>query len=742
MSKHKPWNLEIYRGFDSDFKEDQLLLNQPIREFLDSEDKFFLVGAKGLGKTLFLRYKSNLYHNRYGSSFQFNVSQTELTENLNIHAFAFSKEDLLRFRDEKIWRLIWELALWIMVFRLKDAPINPRLDKMIHSSKELSNILSHLLNHRNKIDQYHAFVGEFQEQKSKIQSAVALFIDDVDQALHALLNAPHHTDTYFEDEQSPSVEVWVNAQMGLVGAVYNLSRQNAHIKIYATIRKEAFEAYQGQMRINYRQHICTLQYTKGEIKEIFEKNIQLIEPADLQDRFANAPIGRFLGFDEFPHRFAVGPDDKRRVEEAFNFIYRHTYGRPREIVLIGYELNVLVSTLMYRGLNEETRYSEVRVLVNRVSNELLQQYKQEVIPYWDEVRLQHFISSVRSNVIAKEDFRLFDQDLLRQYYNLGLIGYARPANHSGLLRQVFNPPATYNYRRYQPLPATDYLLIHSTMDNLLLEQHTYGGFHNPYNIIGDGYDFYPRMDNSIHQLEYYLPQDILGNRMNAPSESSGHDFPMEEMYRNFFAFEKAVRRHERFQMHWKIAELVMGLLGRICYCNRLEKQFKTGYYAAKKAQYLTELDQHHYARQYNAEMADTSSEPAFDRFLDKLIGRYITLGCYLVLDLRIEWIHALLTRGRFDFTPNEASKDTALSYLSRGFFIRDLKRDEPRNPVKPEQRQCKQRIFTHLSTCEQDSLRAFIRNASDEVSFLGWIEDPAHEKWLHEEVLARMWHPE
>ena len=33
MSKHKPWNLEIYRGFDSDFNEDQLLVNHPIREF-------------------------------------------------------------------------------------------------------------------------------------------------------------------------------------------------------------------------------------------------------------------------------------------------------------------------------------------------------------------------------------------------------------------------------------------------------------------------------------------------------------------------------------------------------------------------------------------------------------------------------------------------------------------------------------------------------------------------------------
>ncbi len=744
--KQKPWNLEIYRGFDSEFKEEQLLLNYPIQEFLDSEDKFFLVGAKGLGKTLFLRYKSYLYHNRYGDSFKFNASQTELTENLNIHADTFSKEELLQYRDESIWRLIWELALWIMLFRLIKAPLNTRLEKMIESADEFSNIVAQLLNHRQKIELYKSFVREFQQQKGKIQSAVVLFIDDVDQALQDLLNAPHHTDIYYAGMQNPSVEVWVSAQMGLIGAVYNLSRQNAHIKIYATVRREAFEAYDGQMKINYRQSLSILHYNKREIEEIFEKNIQLIEPGKLFNPKGSTWMSRFLGFDEFPHRFAVGPDDNIRVEKSFNFIYRHTYGRPREIVMMGKELSDLASGLSYRGMSDEERFAEIRVVVNKVSNELLQQYKQEIIPYLDEFHLQQFIETVRSNVIPKEDFRLFDQDLLRQYFNLGLIGYVKPINHSGKLKQVFNPPAVYNYRKYLLLPATDYLLIHSTMDNLLLEQHTYGGFHNPYNIIGDGYDFYARIDNPIYNIEYYLPVNIIGNRYYAMSESSGHSFPLGNIYQNFFSFDNALRRYERFQMHSKTAEHVLGLLGRICYCHLLQKKYQSDYYGRKEKEYLDALIEYRYiySRKYNSEIPDDHSEAGLDCFMDKLIGRYITLVTYLVLDFRIEWIHGLLNKGRFEFVKSKhpKEKDSAFAYLSRSFFIRELKRDEPRNPANHTHRQAKQRVFSYLSKWEKDNIQAFIRNASDEVHYLSWIEDETHKVWLREHVLARLWKPE
>lgn len=103
--KRIPWNLDAYRAFKKGVTEDELLINRPIKDFLEQENKFFLIGSKGLGKTIFLRYKSYLLHEEYGDSIQFNESNKELTENLNIHPSTFSKEELLKFNSLDLWIL-------------------------------------------------------------------------------------------------------------------------------------------------------------------------------------------------------------------------------------------------------------------------------------------------------------------------------------------------------------------------------------------------------------------------------------------------------------------------------------------------------------------------------------------------------------------------------------------------------------------------------------------------------------
>ena len=230
-SKHDsiPWNLDAYRAFKKGVTEDELLINRPIKDFLEQENKFFLIGSKGLGKTIFLRYKSYLLHEEYGDSIQFNESNKELTENLNIHPSTFSKEELLKFNSLDRWILLWELSLWTMTFRLFKLPINPKLEKLLERSDDLGSILTRLLNHRNKIDAYREFVMEFQENRRKIQSGVVIFIDDTDQTFHNSLVVPHRSDA--EGKDNLSVSVWINVQIGLMNAIYNLNKQNGHIKI-------------------------------------------------------------------------------------------------------------------------------------------------------------------------------------------------------------------------------------------------------------------------------------------------------------------------------------------------------------------------------------------------------------------------------------------------------------------------------------------------------------------------------
>lgn len=736
--KPPPWNSEAFQHFTEDETDNHLLVNQPIKEFLNRIDKFFLIGAKGLGKTLFLRYKSFKYHNIYGDSVKFNVSQVQLTESLDLHADTFTKEELLKYQNESLWSLLWQVALWTMVFRIFKEPINPKLDRIIDNANTLSPILARLLNNRSNIGLYREFLTEYQDKRTLFQSGVMLFIDDVDQALHNFLQVEHPTD--YSGQRNPSVETWINAQMGLVSAIYNMSRQNTHIKVYATIRREAFEGYDGELKINFEQHAVKLDYNKEEIKEIFIKNIYLIENDELVSKNSKNIFERFIGFETMPHGFATDTNGAKRNENVFDFIYRHTYGRPREIVIMGHSIYSIVTRNYYSKLSKEEQIKEIRAKVNKVSHSLFLQYRQEIIPSFNESELNQFVEKISSNVITKNDISKLNKQTLMLYFNLGLVGYTRAENHNGTLIQVFRPPATYNYRAQDTLPDSEFFLVHTSLDSTLLNHHTFSQFYNKYNIVGDGYPFYPQVIPFIYKFDYYLPSEVSGNRMNASSEAGGHNLPLIDYYKCCFQFDDHPNRHERLHQQYLIADKVISLISKICFCHRLGKQFNDEKYQTQKGYYYLEMSRFNYVRRYNSGMMEEKPEKDLDKFIDKLIGRYIALACYLFLDMRINWIHELLKTGKFSFEHEKT--DASFSYITRSFFIRDIKHDEPRDPNNPLHRNTKQNIFKYLSTHEQECLNRFVRNAIDEIGYLDWIEEPTHVEWLREAILNKIWRPE
>ncbi|MCS7035131.1 MAG: hypothetical protein RMJ33_10000 [Saprospiraceae bacterium] len=741
MSKQKPWNLELFRAFDDNFSEDHLLINAPIRNFLEDEYIFFLSGAKGLGKTLFLRYKSLLYHRRFGHSVKFNVSQTELTENLRLPAQYLSYKDLDRFRTVQQWSELWELSFYTVVFRLFGLTLPKPIERILplDSNTDVSIAISCLLNHRNRVREYRDALLEFQGRRNEVQSAVILFIDDVDQALHELLsNFPKEP----SQDYQPVTDVWVNAQMGLVKAVYTLSRLNAHIKIYGTIRREAWEAFQDPMALNYRRYIAVLEYTKEEVQEIFIKNIYLTPPQKMPKLNASNPVERFIGFTEIPHRFAKMPNGEPRREKVLDFIYRHTYGRPREIVLMGQKIEDLVSATHYKEATEEQRFLLLRQVVNKIGGEIFAQYREEIIPYFDEAELNDLIRRIGRNVIFREHFNSLGETLLRRYLNFGLLGYVHQGDLQGGLVQRFLPPATYNCHRLRPLPNTEYLLVHSTLDSLMLEHHALGTFYDERNIIGDRYPFVPVEQAPQYILEYYLPKGVSGNRWGAGSENGGHpEYGLEEVYCTFFNFhEKPHQFVERFHSEFRKAHELLTLLGRLCSCHLLYRRLHRTEYREQKERCIKEISRYQVVRPYQARFNGLNEEITLTRFLDRLIGRFVTLGALLVLDLHLEWIHDLLTQGQFEFTPHDKHRANALTYLSRAFYIKGLSQNEPRCPDRPEHLRTKEEIFSHLSPFEQDELRRFAKDVVEETLHLNWLDKAAAE-WLDQNVLKRVWTP-
>jgi len=170
-----------------------------------------------------------------------------------------------------------------------------------------------------------------------IHHSIVLFVDNVDEYFKPTLENksrfPGDTDAYY---RTRSNDIWTIAQAALAGAAYDIHKSNSHVKVFCTIRREAF------LRLNeyddqYAQILgCTIEieYDRHDLLAIFSKNIDLMSDSDLATPSAANPIGQFVGAQTsaMRHRFV----DKE--EDAFNFVLRHTFYRPRDLMLIGQAL--------------------------------------------------------------------------------------------------------------------------------------------------------------------------------------------------------------------------------------------------------------------------------------------------------------------------------------------------------------------------------------------------------------------
>src|SRR5204862_6150296 len=64
---------------------------------------------------------------------------------------------------------------------------------------------------------------------------------------------------------------WVHMQAGMIEAAWDLMNANRHIKVFATIRDEAFSGYESDIKTNLYGATSSLRYAKAELRELLEK---------------------------------------------------------------------------------------------------------------------------------------------------------------------------------------------------------------------------------------------------------------------------------------------------------------------------------------------------------------------------------------------------------------------------------------------------------------------------------------
>jgi len=286
-----------------------------------------------------------------------------------------------------------------------------------------------------------------------LQSGVFIFIDRLDQALLRY-----------------SKEIWISFQVGLIEASWDLMRLNHHIKIFCSIRQEAFNNYESPNKQSILGSVSFLRYTKEELGQLLER---------LSIYYESSSFSNFIGFNDFQHPLT------KNIETVSDYLLRHTIYRPRDIVTIANSLHPLKNQITVDILrNEVNTISSQEIAKNLfIENGLFLDGLQQII------LREKFLSMIPRNIITHNEMlnicKLFNNQTdcsekkcldcslchgFSELYNLGLLGFIdkNDIHTNNTLKQKFKKPHdVYGIIKGAiPVKMKAYL-IHPSLNNYL-----------------------------------------------------------------------------------------------------------------------------------------------------------------------------------------------------------------------------------------------------------------------------------
>ena len=494
------------------------------------QERTILVAPKGYGKTLLLIAKKK-------SFLEARSGQIVMAENRFIDRplgiFPVIKRELLDLlsSDYEFWKSLWKISLSLSAIKAfaratRERPADRNLlahdwyGRIInddHKYFEAGEIFTDLLSQDyryiiNIIARSSAIFPYF----NRINTQIVFFIDNVDEYFRPVMedrsagaNGRHSL------YRNRSNAVWSLAQIALASVAYELEKTNHHIKIYCTIRHEAFlkmPDFEGDaFQISGR---CTkIEYTRDDLEKIFLKNID-ITPRDRLVEPDNAdPMTRLVGKANttVDHRFVSRP------EPIFDYFLRHTLYRPRDLMFIGGEIV---------KLNPGERSAPaIRDAVNTATKTIVDSIFGEMRPFFAVPNRDLLFRRIETNVLTLDQIQEVSEGYLADLgaardpdgeagqpfsvlHKLGLLGTVRlEFGNEGRWRQRFLQPTEIQINNDPELPVSEHFLIHPALDQSIYERSA-GKFIRGYdtrNIIGNDLEWREPITYS-----FVLKGDVVG----------------------------------------------------------------------------------------------------------------------------------------------------------------------------------------------------------------------------------------
>jgi hypothetical protein len=450
--------------------------NNVVRKFLHEPKRYFIIAGKGIGKTVLLKYKRYLAELDF-SGVLFLPKDKPFIDFVDELNKTLSENEIRQFSDKNFCKSFWlislELCLLAAVTVSEDelSKFLKDLDRIATSTTNLKGHFEFLLAPKRGIvsivNYIIRYIGESEMQK--LFDASFLLTD----LFRNCINRPvfYYFDRLDQSFKDSDANIWISMQQGLLESAWELMKSNPHVKIYMSIRQEAFDSFTSFNKESMMANISLLEYTDKELRELM---LQLIHFYEKKNSFKE-----FLGIEFFKNTVVHNDED------VYRFMNRYSIGRPRDFVVFG---GALSDKIRSEFNSEEERTKKLKeTVINTASNSIITGLHSEVKMLLKCLKTQEefdsFLKLINHNVLTYEEL----QHICKKYnrnsddkclncidksicshpfcdlYIMGLLGKVqRPDGENAFYKQIFKSPyvdvtkaVTYN--------DSEFFLIHPAL---------------------------------------------------------------------------------------------------------------------------------------------------------------------------------------------------------------------------------------------------------------------------------------
>ncbi|MCK0142998.1 toll/interleukin-1 receptor domain-containing protein [Aliiroseovarius sp. F20344] len=500
-----------------EISENNLYHSPKVNEYLGSERKLLLLSSKGMGKTHLLRKKrAELSNSAKGRSAVF-IPRSSGSDVDRQSTLPMNKGPKFWGQIKQVdWAILWEISIALSVLINIDQSVeNERSDYVLRlvdiaDNEDIPNEVSELIFQRLEGENPKLANPTFilncllslestprqrlmsvvqnlvlQLYSNYVSSAVYVFIDSFDQTL---------SDTLIGE-----IDLWVNGQTGLAIAAYNIFVNCNHIRVFTSIRQEAWNHFEHENKQVIESFSTRLEYSKQELKGLINHLAHHYEGVANLDGFlgtAKKGVVRNFGVCEATGEYLE--------EQAFEYLFRHSLGTPRSLLNLMSSVSSECDRSLAPDKYEKLLRKEVNLKSGTIAETKIESEMAHFLRFLDsKERRARFFSLIHGNILSLNELKRISDTLefdgsaahpFCELYNLGLLGVLK-RDTDGDIIQHFKSPLEFDWRLEGCLPRSKYFLLHPSFEAFL--SNTYRLDVEPSVIVSDGADWPASWDAEI-----------------------------------------------------------------------------------------------------------------------------------------------------------------------------------------------------------------------------------------------------